>query len=127
MSLSKHKATTICMILSRWSIKLCQMYAPLRIPLEAILPSLFPNFFHYKVILGKFVYMFLKYRLKLGQNNIEVSFRHYSNACIAANSAFFFDNQPMHQVPYSWKFSPGKKFHPGASWVKIFSANYFTQ
>ena len=51
--------------------------------------AFFPNFFHCKLMLGKFVYMFLKcidynLRLKLGQNNIEVSFRHYSSVYIAA-------------------------------------------
>ena len=50
----------------------------------------FPNFFHCKLMLGKVVYMFLKcidynnLRLKLGQNNIEVFFRHYSSVYIAA-------------------------------------------
>ena len=49
--------------------------------------AFFPNFFHCKLMLGKFVYMFLKcidynLRLKLGQNNIEVSFRHYSSVYI---------------------------------------------
>ena len=66
------------------------MHALARIPLQAIL-----HFFHCKVMLGKFVYMLLKcaYRaflnnltLKLGQNNIEVSFEYYSS------------------VPYSRKF-----------------------
>ena len=36
----------------------------------------------------------------------------------------------MISIPYSRKFLPGENFHlfrPGASWVKIFSANYFTQ
>ena len=36
----------------------------------------------------------------------------------------------MCMIPYSRKFSPGENFRlfrPGASWAKIFSANYFTQ
>ena len=37
---------------------------------------------------------------------------------------------PLFHIPYSQKFSPGeifRFFHLGASWVKIFSVNYFAQ
>ena len=78
------------------------MHAPVRIPLEAIL-SFFPNLYSLQTDTRKVcLHVCEMYRLlinnlglKLGQNNIEVLFRHYGSVYIAANNNSGFNNKPM--------------------------------
>ena len=57
----------------------------------------------------------------------EVTFTGTSRSKKAKVSDTTFDMVDVSDIPYSRKFSPGENFRlfrPGASWAKIFSANY---
>ena len=75
------------------------MHAPIQVPLVTILLFFFLIFSLQsdarKVCLHIFEMYRLLLRLKPGQNNIEVSFRHFCSVYIAAISGFYFSNQPM--------------------------------
>ena len=112
MSLSKHKShnyTAVQMVcwLSSGSIKPCQMHALVRIVLEAILPF-FLTFSLQTDIRKVCSHVFEMYRLllnnlrlKLGQNNIEVSFRHYSSVYIYCSKQWILFQQPTNTLSKS--------------------------